>query len=216
MNIVLVKRYVVMLAGVISSAFATALITKAALGTSPFASIPYTISLIWPVLTLGNWTIIYSFLLIFIELIFMKGKIAKRDLGMQVFLVFTFGYVVDAGMFVMQGFVPDQYMLKLFTLLIGCVLLAFGAYLQILADVGMLAIDAFEYRLSQVLHRDYALVRPAADMAMIAIALVLCLVFLHALTGVREGTLVVALIAGKIVTFFQKHLKPLENAVFSA
>ena len=58
------KRYIIFLIGLFINSLGVSLITKANLGTSPISSIPYVLSLNFP-LTLGNFTIIFSLLLIF-------------------------------------------------------------------------------------------------------------------------------------------------------
>lgn len=59
----LLKRYLIFLAGLFVNSLGVALITKANLGTSPISSIPYVLSLNFA-LSLGNFTIIFSILLI--------------------------------------------------------------------------------------------------------------------------------------------------------
>ena len=61
------KRYIIFLIGLFINSLGVSLITKANLGTSPISSIPYVLSLNFP-LTLGNFTIIFSLLLIFLQL----------------------------------------------------------------------------------------------------------------------------------------------------
>ena len=51
------KRYLSFLVGLFVNALGVSLITKASLGTSPISSIPYVLSLNFP-LTLGNFTIL--------------------------------------------------------------------------------------------------------------------------------------------------------------
>ncbi len=53
------KRYLLFFVGLFINALGVSLITKASLGTSPISSIPYVLSLKFP-LTLGNFTIIFS------------------------------------------------------------------------------------------------------------------------------------------------------------
>ena len=53
------KRYVVFVLGLFINSFGVSLITKANLGTSPISSIPYELSLNFP-LTLGTFTVIFS------------------------------------------------------------------------------------------------------------------------------------------------------------
>ena len=52
------KRYIIFLIGLFVNSLGVSLITKANLGTSPISSIPYVLSLNFP-LTLGNFTIIF-------------------------------------------------------------------------------------------------------------------------------------------------------------
>lgn len=59
-----VKRYALFLVGLILTSFGIAFVTKMQLGTSPISSIPYSLSIILPSVTMGNWTIIFSILLI--------------------------------------------------------------------------------------------------------------------------------------------------------
>lgn len=49
--------------GLLLNSFGVDLVTKGLLGTSPIASIPYSLSLIITELSLGNWTIIFGELL---------------------------------------------------------------------------------------------------------------------------------------------------------
>ena len=57
------KRYVIFLVGLFVNSLGVSFVTKANLGTSPISSIPYVLSLNFP-MTLGNFTILFSLLLI--------------------------------------------------------------------------------------------------------------------------------------------------------
>lgn len=59
----MIKRYVVFILGLFISSLGVSFITKANLGTSPISSIPYVLSMQFP-LTIGEFTIIFSLLLI--------------------------------------------------------------------------------------------------------------------------------------------------------
>ena len=64
----LLIRYAVFILGLFINSLGVALITKADLGTSPISSIPFTLSLTFTP-TLGQFTIIFSLLLILIQII---------------------------------------------------------------------------------------------------------------------------------------------------
>ena len=61
------RRYIVFFLGLLTTSFGVAFVTKATLGTSPIAAIPYSLSLILPVLSLGTWVVLFNLLLIVIQ-----------------------------------------------------------------------------------------------------------------------------------------------------
>ncbi len=67
-------------------------------------------------------------------------------------------------------------------------------------------VDAFERTVARLVGKEYSQIRTITDITMSLIAAVLCLVFLHALVGVREGTVIAALITGNIVKLYTRHL----------
>lgn len=183
------------------------LVTKGLLGTSPIAAIPYSLSLIIPSLSLGNWTILFSLLLILIQIISLRKDANKLEIILQIIISFIFGYFIDFSMWCLKDYAPSVYLLKLLSLIVGCCVIAFGAYLEVIADVVMLPGDAFVRAIAKVTNREYGGVRVISDVSMTVVAGILCLVFLQKLEGVREGTIIAALITGNIVKVFTKKLK---------
>ena len=140
-NNCIVKRYIIFLIGLFVNSLGVALITKANLGTSPISSIPYVLSLNYP-FTLGNFTIFFSILLIVLQLILL-GKNFKVEHLLQIPVSLIFGYFIDACM-ILLGFVnPQSYLVKVIDLLIGCLILGVGVYMEVLADVVMLPGESF-------------------------------------------------------------------------
>ena len=112
-------------------------------------------------------------------------------------------------MFLISGITLDLYIFKLLFFILGCVIVALGVYLELLGDVAMLSGDAFIKVIAQVAHRQYGNIKIINDISMTAISAVLCLIFLNALVGVREGTVIAAFIVGPIIRICQKVFKPL-------
>ncbi len=205
----LVKRYVLFLLGLSFTALGISVVTKASLGTSPISAIPYALSLIIPQLSLGNWTIIFSLLLIVLQLILLRKDANKIELLLQIGVSFVFGYFIDFFTLCLKTFSPEAYGIKMVSLFLGCSIIAIGVYLQLTANVVMLPGDAFVCTLSKVLKKEYGGTRVCSDISMTVIAAILCLVFLKELSGVREGTIVAALIVGNIVKLITKKLDKL-------
>ena len=115
------KRYLIFTIGLFVSSLGVAIVTKADLGTSPISSIPYVLSLRYP-LTLGEFTIIFSIVLIILQLIILR-KDFKPEYILQVPVSVAFGYFIDFSMFLMKTMSPDLYIVKVLYLLVGCVVL---------------------------------------------------------------------------------------------
>lgn len=204
------KRYIIFLIGLFVNSLGVSLITKANLGTSPISSIPYVLSLNFP-LTLGNFTIIFSLLLIFLQLMILR-KNFKTEYYLQIPVSILFGYFIDFTMILLAFVQPESYPSKIIYLLIGCVILGFGVYIEVLADVVMLPGESFVRAIVQTWNREFGSTKVCFDVSMAVIAAVLSFILAHRLDGVREGTVIAALLVGFLARQFGKALafvKPL-------
>ena len=207
-----VKRYIIFLIGLFINSLGVSLITKADLGTSPISSIPYVLSLNFP-MTLGQFTIIFSILLIIIQL-FILRKNFKAEHLLQIPISILFGYFIDLTM-VLLGFVhPEAYGLKIIYLLIGCVILGFGVYMEVLANVAMLPGESFVRAVSTTWNTNFGNTKVAFDVSLTVIAAALSFLFVHRLEGVREGTIIAALLVGFIARLFGRYLVFLKPILF--
>lgn len=200
------RRYCVFFAGLMFVSFGIAFVTKASLGTSPISALPYTLSLIIPRLTLGNWTILFSFLFMILQVILLGRETKKIEIVIQIAITFVFGYFIDFSLFLIKAFSPQMYVVKMVSLIIGCCIIAFGAYLETVADVAMIPADAFIRALVKVTKKEYGMVRMISDVTMTLSAATLCLIFLGELTGVREGSIIAAVLIGNIMRMYSKKL----------
>ena len=205
-------QYLFCAAGLILISFGVALTTKAGLGTSPISAIPYSLSLIIPGLSMGTWLILFSTALVLIEIILLKGKMPARSWISQLLISFPVGWLIDAAMWLLTPFNPEVYLVKVLTVILGCVIIALGAYLCVSASLLVLPGDGFVQVLAQVTGKSFGGVRVISDTTQILIAAVLCLIFLHALVGVREGTIIAAILVGSIVKIFARIL-PITRAI---
>lgn len=135
------KRYLIFLVGLFVNSLGVSLITKVNLGTSPISSIPYVLSLNFP-FTLGNFTIFFSIFLIVLQLIILR-KNFKLEHILQIPVSIIFGYFIDFTMILLSRVNPEEYIMKIVYLLIGCLILGVGVYMEVLADVVMLPGESF-------------------------------------------------------------------------
>lgn len=206
------KRYLIFLVGLFINALGVSLVTKASLGTSPISSIPYVLSLNFP-LTLGNFTIIFSILLILLQILILRKNFKIENI-LQIPVSIAFGYFIDLTMYMFFWVNPQNYFIKLLALLTGCIVLGFGVYMEVLADVVMLPGESFVRAIVQTWNTNFGTTKIIFDSSMTIIAGALSFVFFSKLNGVREGTIIAALLVGFIARLFGKHLEFIKPYIF--
>ena len=125
----LIRRYVFFLLGLFVNSLGISLITKANLGTSPISSIPYTLSLGFP-LSLGMFTMIFSMLLMVIQLVILRKRFSK-ELWLQLPISLVFSAFIDLTMAMIFFVNPQTYATQMLSLLLGCVVLGFGVFMEV-------------------------------------------------------------------------------------
>lgn len=207
-----VKRYLVFLVGLFVSSLGVSMITKADLGTSPISAIPYVLSLNFP-WTLGGFTVAFSLFLIFLQLLILRRNFKLEHL-LQIPISVAFGWFIDLTMVWLSFIAPQAYPVKLVCLLAGCVVLAFGVYLEVLADVAMLPGESFVRAVVMTWKTEFGTTKVCFDVSITVIAVVVSFVLSGKLAGVREGTLIAALVVGFIARIFGRLLSFLPGMLF--
>lgn len=200
------KRYLVFLLGLFISSFGVSFITRSNLGTSPISSVPYVLSLNFSC-SLGEFTIAFSVLLIL-------RKNFRLEHLLQIPISIAFGYFIDLTMILLSSLNPSSYLIKLVCLIFGCVILGFGVYLEVLADVAMLPGESFVRAVTSTWNTDFGMTKVAFDVTIMVSAVVLSFLFAHQLEGIREGSLIAALLVGFIARQFGSRLAFLPSLLF--
>lgn len=206
------KRYIIFIMGLLVNSLGVSLVTKANLGTSPISSIPYVLSMNFS-LSLGTFTVLFSLFLIWLQLLILR-KNFKFEHMLQIPVAFAFGIFIDLCM-VLLGFMhPEQYGMKFFCLILGCLILGIGVYMEILADVVMLPGESFVRSIVFRWKREFGTTKVVFDVSMTIGAGVLSFLFAGRLSGVREGTVIAAVLVGLIARFIGSRLVFLSNGLF--
>ena len=91
----LIKRYALFLVGLFIASMGVAFSTKAGLGTSPVASLPYSVSLVSKLFTFGGWLNLLSVIQIVTQVVILKGKVNYIEIAVQTVLAFVYGYLTN-------------------------------------------------------------------------------------------------------------------------
>ena len=197
------KKYLLFALGLFINAIGVVFVTKANLGTSPNASIPYVLSLQLP-LTIGQFTILLNLLLIGLQFFITRRQFPLVQL-LQIPVSIAFGYLIDFCMdYLFFWIAPETYIAKMAFLLVGCVILAFSVFLEFTADVIVLPGEGLTNAINAVTGWEKGTVKVAIDAAMSLTALAFALYFFHGFIGVREGTIIAAVLVGVVSKLFDR------------
>ena len=191
--------------GTLCQAVGVALVVKSSLGTSPISSVPYVFSLVAP-LSFGQTTFIVNMIFLLVQIVLLRRRFQKVQL-LQIPATIIFAAMIDAAMFAFSQLTPQNYFLKLAVLCAGMNFVSLGVALQVLANVLMLAGEAFVTAITFVSKIKFDYVKTAFDCALVLIAVVWSYSALGIVEGVREGTLLSAMFTGTLAGFFMPRLK---------
>lgn len=208
------KRYVTFIVGLFINSLGVSMITKASLGTSPISSIPYVLSLKFP-FTLGEFTIAFSIFLIILQLIILR-KNFKLEYALQIPVSIVFGYFIDLSMILLSHVNPRNYLSEIAYLLLGCLILGCGVYMEVLADVVMLPGESFVRAVVFTWKTEFGVTKIAFDVSMTVIAGAMAILFWGNLQGVREGTIIASLLVGFIARTLGRLLAFLPEKIYGA
>ena len=199
-----ISRYVIYLISLFIISLGASLSIKANLGTSPLICIPYVSSAISN-LSVGTASLIFTITLIALQVLILRGSFEKRQY-LQLVMGTIFSAFIDVTMMMVNFLNPQDYLSQMALLLVSCVVVAFGVLLEIKTEIVYLPPDGLIVAISTVLEKEFGKVKPYVDTTMVIVAAALSIVFLGYLVGVREGTVISALIIGPIVRVLKKYL----------
>lgn len=185
------------------------LVTLAHLGTTPITSPPYVFSLFVPI-SFGMLTMLVNFLFVLIE-IMLLGRDFPKIQYLQLFVGPILGAAIDFWSYLLIFIVQPYYYMQLAMVLIGCAVIAFSTILQLKAQVvnnpaeGIVKAIAFKTSI------EFSKMKLYFDSSLVCLAAVISLIAFGSIQGIREGTVISALIIGPLIRIFQKQ-KPDKKA----
>ena len=198
----LALRYLFFALGVAINSFGIAVITKAALGTSPISSVAYVLDLAFPP-TLGEFTFVINLVFIGIQIALLRRDFQPVQF-LQIMVNVVFSALIDVSMAALGTFEPTGLAAQLAALLIGCTILAFGIAVEVAPNVIVVPGEGAVRAISSVSAKPFGSCKVAFDVTLVAIALVLSLAFFRGIQGLGIGTVVSALLVGRIVNLFNR------------
>lgn len=195
----LVRRWALLVVGLVIMAFGVAFSIKAGLGTSPISSLPYVLSLLpLPVtLTVGTATIAMHVTLILLQILLLRRRYDPFQLA-QLPVALIFGSLTDFSVWALQGIGVSAYPARWGLCIIGILLVGVGVSFEVTANVVTLAGEGMVLAVCKVFPVPFGNAKIGFDVTLVVIASVLSLLFLGGLYGVREGTVAAAFCVGLV------------------
>lgn len=88
-------------------------------------------------------------------------------------------------------------------MLMGCFILAMGIWIQVKGNVAMLPGEAMNRAISIRTGKRYENIKILFDIIYILLSALVCLLFLGKLEGVREGSIIAAVVVGNIIKLYE-------------
>lgn len=199
-----------MLIGLIVTALGLAVCVRADLGISPITTLAYALNRAFPALSLGTY-VFFQHVVFFILTLALLHRDFKPFQLLQLPCSFVFGYFVDVWEMLLRRLTLNAYPSRIILLLVGCVIVALGFSLVYTSHVALEANTAFLNALSLRTGKPYGTLKTITDVIIVIMAAAVGLIFLGTVVGIREGTVIAALIVGPIAGFFNKRLTFMER-----
>ena len=197
-----IKNYALFLIGLFIASMGVALSAKAGLGTSPVASVPYSVSLVNHTLTFGWWLNMWSVLQIAVQIALLRKKCKPVEIIIQTVLAFVYGYLTDFSCKLISGLQANTYIMQFALMILSCFVLGFGIWIQFKGGVAMLPGEAMNRAISEVTGIKYENIKIFFDVLYIIVAAAICFIFIGKLEGVREGSIIAAVLIGNIIKLY--------------
>ena len=205
-----VKRFLVMLFGMFVTALGLAICVEADLGISPLTTLAYTLHNVVPTISLGTFTFLQHLMFFALMVLVLRRDFRPYQL-LQIPCSFLFGKFLDFWEYLLGNCAPSSYAACFILLMLGCVVVALGFSLIFTSRVPLEANTAFLNAVSMRIQKPYGTLKLISDVIIVCIAAAVGLLFLHKIVGIREGTVIAALIIGPIAGFFNRYLAKMER-----
>ena len=170
------------------------------LGVSPVAAFTSSLSRAAGV-RLGAVTALCYSAFVLLEMVILRKQFRPKQL-LQIPFCFVFGAFVDWIGSVFADMTVDVYLLRLLILLLGIAALAAGAVIYVAMDIVPNPPEGLILAICKKSGASFGKIKIATDCAYVIAGILISLLFCHDIGEVREGTVLSALLTGKLISFF--------------
>lgn len=187
---------------------------KANLGVSPVTSVAYAMTCVWGI-EIGIATTIFQSILVVVQILLLL-KNFKWINCMQIVVGTLLGSLTSVSVYILS-FLPvaSTWWLQIIYLLTSLVLMSFGIYMYVNANIMHLPIEGFTTTLASLIKKEFHKIKIAVDCTMVIIAASSCLIFIRKFGSVGVGTIFIALCQGLMIGLWGKLLKKFKQKMLT-
>lgn len=205
----IIKRYFLFICGLFFVAFGISCGVKSMIGTSPISSIPYIFSMQYST-SLGMFVFSVNMLFLLGQILILQRQFQYIQF-LQIPMTVIFSLFIDLTMFLLDSVPLGSYISELCITLLGSCSLALGVALEVIAHVIVLPAEGIVTAIVTRWKFNFGHTKTMFDMSLVLIAILFSLLYFDEILGIREGTLISALITGSIANFYIKHLSYIDK-----
>ena len=198
------RRYLTLLIGLVIMSLGVALTVRALIGTTPISALPVVLAAAWPI-TVGGVSIVMNAAFVLIQVALLRREFPPIQ-WLQLPVSVAFGAFVDAWLWLLRDVAPAEYWMQLGLSLAGSIVAGIGIWLEVVPRVVMMAGEGVVTAVAAVTGRNFGNLKIAFDLALVALAVIASFALLGTLVGVREGTLLGAVLVGATVKLLMRRL----------
>lgn len=201
------KRLTLYVIGLFLLSLGVSFSIQASLGVSPVSSLAYALSLTTG-FTIGLMTIFANILFIVMQAI-LKKRIELQEFSVQILVGFIFGFFMDATLAIVQFLpTPGTLVTRFIFLGISLYVISAGILAYFTAKLPLMPYDALTYVISDKFKMKFSQAKISSDLLNVAVAGIICLIFIQSFGSIGIGTVIAAYFIGKILGWMMQHFQP--------
>jgi len=189
--------------GLFLIAFGVTVAVNSTLGVSPTSALVYVLSRVFSP-SMGTFTALLLTFLVLLQILILRGEFKWINLT-QLFAAASYGYFIDLSRFLLGDFRLHTYFGQLAMQGVSFILIALGIALVVELRLVVLPVEGLADAIGKkFLNGSFHRGKIIVDCSLTFAALALSLLFLNGLYGAREGTILSAILVGKLLPYTQK------------
>lgn len=199
-----INRIVIYIGGIVLLALGGVLAIKSNLGASPISSLPLSISKVSRI-SLGTAAAILFTIYVVIQILILKRDFKKIQL-LQIVFAILFGQIMNFFNSIITININNFYS-KILICILSFFITALGVVFTITANIVPVAPDGLAQVISKKAKIDFGKAKIYFDCTVVVLAVSILLLNSKGLEGLGIGTILSALLVGRIVAYINKNLK---------